>query len=308
MKSDFADTNARSLAYAKAKEALLALARLAPDARNWRPHAVVLAQGQDEPVQLLEYAALLGGRHGVVSRVAFVQGSRPAAAAKRQAELARLRQLTAEKVPTVLHEVVVTPDVEAALPVFLQAHGVGSLKPNLAILGYPRDKALSGGFVTRLRTLAELGLSQAILLNLAGRRPGRGEAGRIDIWWRGYANGSLMLILAHLMTLNPEWQQVRVRILRIAKTEAERQSAHDDLKHLTEVSRIGAEIKVLVSADPFSQTMRRESRDAVALFLGFVLPADNSALLSLFESTARALEGMPPAFLISTSGAADLLA
>ena len=308
MKSDFADNTDRSLLYAKIRNAALQLARLPPDPRNWRPHLVVLAQGTNEPLQLLEYASLLAGNHGIVSRVGFLPGSTKDAVAKRNAELARVRQLTAEKLPALFHEVVVMPDAEAAVAVFLQAHALGPLKPNLALLAYPADSDPTGTFVARLRTVVEQQISCAILMNIAGRRLPQNDAGRIDIWWRGFANGSLMLILAHLLTLNPTWRKIRIRILRITKTEAERQSAHDELRHLIEVSRIDAEIRILVSADPFSQTMRRESRDAAALFLGFVLPLETNALVTLFESTARALEGMPAAFLTCTSGAADLLA
>lgn len=308
MKSDFADSNDRSLLYAKIRNALQQLARLPPDARNWRPHLVVLAQGTNEPVQLLEYACLLGGNHGIVSRVGFLQGSIREVAAKRNAELARVRQLTAEKGISFFSEAIVMPDAEAAVPVFLQAHALGPLKPNLAVLGYPADTVPTGAFVARLRTLVDLGISCAILMNIGARRLLQNEPGRIDIWWRGFANGSLMLILAHMLSLSPTWRKVRVRVLRITKTEAERQNAHDELKHLIEVSRIDAEIRTVVSTDPFSHAMRRESRDAAALFLGFVLPAESNALVTLFESTARALEGMPPAFLVCTSRAADLLA
>jgi hypothetical protein len=308
MKSDFADNNDRSLLYAKIRSSLQQLARLPPDPRNWRPHLVVLAHGTDEPCQLLEYASLLAGNHGIVSRVAFLPGSLRDAAAKRNAELARLRQLTAERLPNLFNEVVVMPDAEAAVAVFLQAHALGPLKPNLAVLAYPADTVPTGVFAARLRTLVQLQISCAILLNIAGRRPLQNEAGRIDIWWRGFANGSLMLILAHMLSLNPTWRKARVRVLRIAKTEAERQTAQAELKHLTEVSRIDAEIRTLVSTEPFSHTMRKESRDAAALFLGFVLPDESNALVTSFESTARALDGMPPAFLVCTSGGADLLA
>lgn len=308
MKSDFADNNDRSLLYAKIRNSLLQLARLPPDPRNWRPNVVVLAQGANEPVQVLEYASLLAGNHGIVSRVAFLQGSLREAVAKRDAELARIRQLTAEKALNLFSEVIVMPEPEAAVPVFLQAHALGPLKPNLAVLAYPGAAVPTGPFAARLRTLVDLEISCAILLNLAGRRLPQNEPGRIDIWWRGFANGSLMLILAHMLTLAPAWKKVRIRIQRITKTEAERQSAHDELKHLIEVARIEAEIRILVSTDPFSHIMRKESRDAVALFLGFVLPAESNALVTSFESTARALDGMPPAFLTCTSGAADLLA
>jgi hypothetical protein len=308
MKSDFADTTDRSQLYAKVRNSLLQLSRLPADPRHWRPHLVVLAQGLGEPLQLLEYAVLLGGLHGIVSRVGFLQGSLKDAAARRHAELARVEQLTAERAPSIFNEVIVAPDAEAAVPVFLQAHALGPLKPNLAVLAYPGDTVPTGTLIGRLRALVGLEISCVVLLNIAGRRLLHNEPGRVDIWWRGFANGSLMLILAHMLTLNPSWRKVRVRILRIARTEAERQNAHDELKHLIEVSRIDAEIRILVSTDPFTHAMRKESRDAAALFLGFVLPDESQALVTSFESTARALEGMPPAFLTCTSGAADLLA
>jgi hypothetical protein len=308
MKSDFAGNNDWSVLYARIRNTLQELARLSPDPRNWRPNLVVLAQGTDEPVQLLECAALLGGCHGIVSRIAFLQGSYRDATAKRTAELARIRQATAEKSPNLLHEVIVAPDPEAAVAVSLQAHALGPLKPNLALLAYPEDTVPTGPLVGRVRTLVQLEISCAILLNIAGRRLPQTELGHVDVWWRGTANGSLMLILAHLLTLNPAWRKLRVRILRITKTEAERQAAHEELKHLTDVSRIEAEIRIVVSADPFVQIMRRESRDAAALFLGFVLPEEPNALVTSFESTARALEDMPVTFLVCTSGAANLLA
>jgi len=308
MKSDFADDNDRSQAYARVRQAIGQLARLPPDPRNWRPNLVLLPQGSPEPARLLEYALLLGSRHGIVSRVTFVPGRPEEAMAKRDAELARLLKATPEGAVELLEEVIVAPDPEAVLPVFLQAHAMGPLKPNLAVLGYPGGTTPKAAFAARLRALASLRISCAVLLGLAGRRPQNTEAGRIDIWWRGYTNGSLMLILAHLLTLNPAWHRVHIRILRIAKTEAEERGASAELERLIRVSRIAAETKVFVTADPFSATLRRESRDALALFLGFVLPPEDSAAVTLFESTARVLDGMPPAFLISTSGAADLLA
>lgn len=308
MKSDFAEDNERSLAYAQVRHAIQHLARLPADPRNWRPNLILLSQGSNEPSRLLEYALLLGGRHGIVSRVTFLPGRPEEAMAARSAELAKLRQAAAGAAAEVFEEVVVAPDPEAALPVFLQAHAMGPLKPNLAVLACPGSGTPKVTFTARLQTLAGLRMSCAVLLGLGGRGLPPGEGGRIDIWWRGYANGSLMLVLAHLLTLNPAWEKVRIRILRLAKTDAEGREAGAEIERLIGVSRIPAETRVFVTRDPFSAILRRESRDAQALFLGFVLPADNSDAVALFESTARALEGMPPTFLVSTSGAADLLA
>ncbi len=300
--SDFAESNERSLAYARVRQSLQVLSRLPVSASNWRPHLVVLSQGGKEPPAVLEYARLLGARHGVVSRVVFRQGLLDAAAMARSAA-ARRRAVVGD----VFEEEIVAPDVEAALPVFLQAHALGPLKPNLALLSYPVLGAGPAALVARLRALAALQISSVVMLGVAPLQQVQRVEGHIDIWWRGYANGSLMLILAHLLTLNPGWQGVRIRILRLAKNASEQQAASDELRHLISVSRIPAETRILVSTSPFSAIMREESRDAAALLLGFVLPSADPAVGSLFESTARALDGMPPAFLVSTSGAADLL-
>ena len=43
-----------------------------------------------------------------------------------------------------------------------------------------------------------------------------GQERRIDIWWRGKQyNGDLMLLLTHLLMMNPEWRDARVVIRSI---------------------------------------------------------------------------------------------
>ena len=92
----FAETGERSLAYAEVRESLRHLAALPAHASHWRPNLVVLPQGGEESPGLLEYAVLLGGRHGIVSRISLVQGRPGEAAAKRETELARRRHVTAD--------------------------------------------------------------------------------------------------------------------------------------------------------------------------------------------------------------------
>ncbi len=45
----------------------------------------------------------------------------------------------------------------------------------------------------------------------------------MDLWWGGQQNnGDLMLLLAHLLRLNTEWQGARLIVRSIARSENER--------------------------------------------------------------------------------------
>jgi CO dehydrogenase/acetyl-CoA synthase epsilon subunit len=130
---------------------------------------------------------------------------------------------------------------------------------------------------------------------------------RIDIWWRGKENGSLMLILAHLLTNNWEWARSAIRIIRrVSKVEA-LESARRNLTELVESARIAAAVDVVVSDAPFAEVFRAESHDATVIFLGFN-PVENDQAAAFHQQFAGLLASMPTALLISSSGEADLLA
>ena len=51
--------------------------------------------------------------------------------------------------------------------------------------------------------------------------PRAGEERQIHIWWGGLQNnGDLMLLLAHLLRLNPEWIDARLTVRSIARSQA----------------------------------------------------------------------------------------
>ena len=93
----------------------------------------------------------------------------------------------------------------------------------------------------------------------------------IDVWWRGMQhNGDLMLLLAHLLNLNPEWRQARMTLRTIVDSADQKASQAIKLTDLAHEARIEATTDVIVRAPEVSiqQTMHEASRKADIVFLG----------------------------------------
>jgi hypothetical protein len=201
-------------------------------------------------------------------------------------------------------EVVVAPDFNQGVIVLLQGHSIGPIKPNIMLLGWPGDPERLRSFSHLLRSAQALGMSIVCVLDreLPWMRPSR----RIDVWWRGMQNGSLMLILAYLLTLNGEWTRACIRILRVVEKEAGRQSATQALEELCKAARISAEVEVVVSEQSFTEVLREYSHDAAVVFLGFQVPVE-SDMHSFPQRYAGLTEGLPTTLLIYSSGEADVM-
>jgi hypothetical protein len=130
---------------------------------------------------------------------------------------------------------------------------------------------------------------------------------RVDIWWRGEQNGSLMATLAHLLAQNWEWRRCQIRVLRVIGDEAGRESSGDAVRSLIEAARIRAEACVIVSTEPFEEVFHRHSAKADVVFLGLQPPGEDSSL-EAYRHLNDLLEPMPTTVLVRSSGEADVFA
>jgi len=205
-------------------------------------------------------------------------------------------------------EVIATTNFDVGLNVFLQGHSIGPVKPNIVMTGWPVEESRAVPFAKHLRTISKLNMSSVVMVNNTGADyPTKEVGGRIDIWWRGRANGSLMLIQAYLLCRNSLWEKTNIRVLRIISDANGFTEAHAEMQELVDAARIDAEIKILVSGEDFNDIYRRESSDAAALFLGYMPPSDEEAEQS-FRMVNERQQGMPPTFYVASSGAADFQA
>ena len=88
-----------------------------------------------------------------------------------------------------------------------------------------------------------------------------------------HGNGDLMLLLAHLLSLNAEWRHADLRIRSIVFTKEEQKSMQEKLGAMLSESRIRAKSDVILNRqnEDVTEMMHRLSKDADIVFLGLGL-------------------------------------
>jgi amino acid transporter len=293
-------------AYTRLRKNLLRLARMPMHPKNWRPTLLVLTGNPKERPTLATYGLWIGAERGLVTLARVLVGD--------PAEIGKLRKPAADQLNLFLDQsgfqaltsVVVSENIDAGLTTLIEGHPLSPLKPNTVLMGWSSDPERAVSFLQHLNTVKGLGMS-LILLDDRGSGPDSLRR-RIDVWWRGQENGYLMMLIAHLLTLNWEWSNARVRLLRLIEDEAGREPSKEALRELVNKARIDAQVEVFVTKDPLPQVLELHSGDASVVILGFRVPeaSENEAFRfqMYFE---RMLSGLPATLLVSSSGEADVL-
>jgi amino acid transporter len=304
LKAAFGDAR-RGFVYASVRRNLLRLARMEEDPKNWRPTILVFAGNPDTREDLVRYADWLESGRGIVYLADILVGTIEEHGHHRRTALRRLEEFCRDRDIQAFPVSVVAENREEGVSFLLQCSVVGPMRPNLAMFGWSSDTTKVSTFSRQVRTAAEMGMSVVLLKNGSAPVPRRKK--RIDIWWRGHKNGSLMVILAYLLTRNWEWDRTSVRILRVIEDEAGRQPAVEALQQLIDAARIEATAEALVSAAPFPEILRRHSGDATCTFLGIEAKAigEDGEWHRVYEEM---LKDMPTTLIVQSAGEEDMLA
>ena len=251
------------------------------------------------------YALWVGAERGLVTLVRVLTGDLLDLSSRRMTAKEQLDRFIIENDFEALSTVVVSKNLDEGLSALIQGHAIGPLQPNVIFMGWASDEERSIPFVRHLISAHSLGMS-LILLKDSGL-PEKTRSKRIDIWWRGKDNGSLMVLASHLLTLNFDWSRTKIRLLRMIQKEEGRVPATSALKDLIDKARINADAQIIVSDASFSDVLHRHSSDASVVFLGFIMPEEEEAE----EFQARyeeMLSDLPTTLLFCSSGEADLMA
>ncbi len=307
LENTFGDAR-RGYFYERVRIGLQRLAQMPPDPKNWRPQIAVMAGNLEKHRVLIEYAELLNNRRGILT-VGCILPVQPDEAAPEELRQARLQRMSLfsqeERLP--FFPVVATAaesGFDDALNVLLQAHSLGPLTPNIALLGWASDPARLDAYSRHIGVISRLRKSCVLLLNGERACPPEAPSGTVDVWWRGRDNGALMLLLAYLLTCNDSWRKCPLRLLRIAAPH-EAEAARQELRQLSEEARIHAECVVLAAGRPFRDVLLETSASAAVLFMGFIPPGEGEGQ-RFHDSYQRLLEGMPMTFLVASAGDARL--
>jgi len=291
--------------YSHVRANLLKLSKMPAHPKNWRPIVLVLTGNPEERLTMAAFALWIGEERGMVTLARVLVGELDELARHREAAISQLNKFLAENDFRALSTVVVFKRLDDGLNALIQVHPVSPLQPNIVMMGWSDDPERCDSFVEILNSVKLLNKS-LILVKDGGlhKVPGRR---RIDVWWRGKENGSLMMLITHLLTLNQEWSDASVRLLRLIQDEAGRLPATEALEHLLDAARVAGEAAVIVSEDDFAEILHRHSKNASVVLMGFNVP-DISASGEFQRRFDNMLEGLPTTLLVCSSGEADILA
>ena len=266
--------------------------------RDWRP---VLAAFSDDPsrrARLLYFASWLEGRSGFSTLVRLEEGQ-GAVARRDRVELERqIKADIRERGLDAFARVILAEEVESAVPVLLQAYGVGEIRTNTVLLnwydredeeGRPGLPAYSAYVRTALRYDCNVLLLAARQkdFDAIGKIPRKKR--RIDVWWCDDASGRLMLLLAYLMTRSEPFARARIRLYGATSPEDTEVDSETALRAMLEDVRIDADVEIVDR--PSVEVVRERSSDAAVVFQSFRLRG-TEATSSFDGSIEDAVKGL----------------
>jgi len=290
----------RDLYEALIRWALVKLATRPMTARNWRPHVLVFVGNVARRLDLVQYGAWFSENRGVVSVCELVQGDLLDLDIDTRTRQREINDLLKQQGIVAFGEVNVVQNIERGILAVTQANGMAGMESNTVLVGWPDERERLIGFLRVIRRLKRLNRS-LILGKVSPLQPFReGQIHEIHVWWGGLKrNGDLMLLLAYLLTRNPEWREARIRILSIASNELMKGQTERFLAQLVPEIRIRAEVDVMLKQEDESvlEIMHRESAMADVVLLGLATPNEGDEE-SYAERLAELAEGLPTCFFV----------
>ena len=294
----------RGLLFERTRKNLLRLEKELHHPKNWRPIILALSGASWERPHLAVYGHWFTAGSGVLTLGYVIQGDVEDRLERLVNQERILYTFIQEQKLEAFPAVVVAPSVPAGMESLVQTHGLGALRPNTVLLGWPTDTEKAKSFSLILRSITSLDRSiismrfNDIALNGDSRYVPHGT---IDVWWRGHQNGELMLLLAHLIAQNQVWRSRPIRLLRTIENEAGREEVLKHLEKLIDDSRIRATPHVVVTDNPI-EGIQRTSRSAGIVFMGMAVPEDDERADAFYERMNTLASNLSRVVFVKSAG------
>lgn len=305
------------IAFERARQSLLRLEEEAYHPKNWRPILLALSGSAWMRPNLPIYGHWLTSGHGILTLAQVVHGDVEDHAERRDNYEQALRKFIGKEELQAFPAVVVAQYLSDGIEALVQCHGIGGMKPNTVLLGWPKNttKAESFGAALRLVTRMRRSVIAARLLESENASEVKATdddpdaawevpVGSIDVWWRGRKNGALMMLLAHMLHQNPDWRGNPIRVIRIVPSDEAKEEVRNHIIELAAASRIRAEPVVIVAKD-VNAAIQSASRDASVVFFGFETPAESDEQ-AFFERMEAIAGSLPRVLFVNSAGGVEL--
>nr|CAD7573788.1 unnamed protein product [Timema californicum] len=303
----------RGLALSAARYSLLRLEEGPPHTKNWRPQILILSKLTPDLVpkyrKMFAFAAQLKAGKGLTVCGAVIPGDFTRCSGEAMAAKQSLRRtMDEEKVKgfvdvlvarnitdglnhliqtsgdIVSHHIVVLNTKVYCIVLYccsIQTSGLGGMKPNTVLLGWPygwRQSEDEKTWQVFLQTVRNVSAARMALLVPKGINffPDSSEkvftrvldtvVGNIDVWWIVH-DGGLLMLLPFLLKQHRTWKNCKMRIFTVAQMEDNSIQMKKDLKMFLYHLRIEAEVEVVemvdsdISAYTYERTLMMEQRN-----------------------------------------------
>ena len=246
--------------------------------KNWRPNILALSGGAWSRQHLAVYGHWLTSGHGLLTLGQVLLGDVDKLSERRANQERLLAKYIDDSAIEAFPSVICADRLSNGIRSLVQCYGIGGLRPNTILLGWPKDEDRFEPFGKLLRTVNNLQRNMVVVRCREDvYDPWSANAGTIDVWWRGQKNGGLMLLLAHLLTQNLDWQHHEIRLLRVIPSESGRKEVVRHLSDLANQARIEVTTSAVVSDDPRA-AIQEISKNAAIVFLGLGTPEVGSEI------------------------------
>ncbi len=294
---------------ALARFTLLQLRHHESNPRNWRPQFLVFAGDAAKRIDLVRLASWFNQNRGLVTVCQLLEGDLTQENVSIKKELRDMDRALAWEGIVAFSQVNVVSNFENGVIDIAQAKGIGDLKCNTVLFGWPDKIERLESTLRIMRALSNTGLSTVI--TRLNRSNGKLDNNLIDIWWRGKQhNGDLMLLLAYLLNLNTEWKKAKIVIRSIVDNEEDRELLSNSLDDLLQETRIRAKPEIIVRPPESTITgiMHSYSSKADVVFLGLKVPEPGTES-EYAQRLIKQTEGFKTTILVRNAGefAGDLI-
>jgi len=181
----------------------------------------------------------------------------------------------------------------------IQTYGIGALVPNTILLGDTRELTHHGPYCAMIEQFYQARRNVVIVRD--DEKVGFASKQSIDVWWGGLRkNGALMMILAYLISQDPEWQKVSITVKMMVPSEAAAHDAESNLSQIIDNMRIPFQHKEIVNNQSnFWTLLKQESQSADLIMLGLAEPNEN--FLAYYEQLSERTQGLPTTMFVLAS-------
>lgn len=309
------------VAFERARRALLRLEDTAYHPKNWRPVVLALSSSAWHRPHLAIYGQWLTSGHGVLTLAQVICGDVEKHAERRESYERSLRKFIEKEELQAFSAVVVDTYLSDGIESLVQCHGLGGLKPNTVLIGWPKTETKSEAFGATLRLVARFNRSMICARLLLDEEVSDGQHatedreamlaeaweipnGTIDVWWRGKKNGALMMLLAHMLHQNPDWRHNSIRVIRIVPSEEAVEEVREHIVQLAAISRIRVEPIVLV-AENVPLAIQVTSQNAAVVLLGFESPVEGEEA-DFYQRMETLIGALPRVLFVDSAGGMEL--